>query len=68
LSPGADPTHNSGDRLKEDWQGTSARENTSSSAVSNISAMNDRLASAQVSNNGGFVEIQSNYDNRYFMR
>ncbi len=68
LSPGSGPTHNSGNRLKEDWQGNIPL-GENNIFVGGLEHQNDELTgsnSARVSNNGGFVEIQSSYDERYF--
>lgn len=68
LSPGSSPTHNSGDRVKEDWQGNVPL-GENNIFVSGLEHQREELTgshSAHTDTTGGFVEIQSRYDNRYF--
>ena len=68
LSPGSSPTHNSGNRVKEDWQGNVPL-GENNIFVSGLEHQREELTgshSAHTDTTGGFVEIQSSYDNRYF--
>lgn len=68
LSPGSSPTHNSGDRVKEDWQGNVPL-GEHNIFVGGLEHQLDELTgshSAHTDTNAGFVQLQSSYDNRYF--
>jgi vitamin B12 transporter len=69
FSPGSAPDHNRGDRIKLDWQGNlrlAASEILTIGAEHQIDQIRSSPISAEITDDAGFIQLQSSFDERLF--